>query len=516
MMRQTGIFVVFLLAAAPLAQGQVEPPSRAQWEVVRSVTPEGLTKAEALVLRGTSPVPFYAPRPEHFRLERLGPEPVWEVMTFGWPDRGHVEFDHPEDATTGEVNLHLRRLRGGKQTLQTAMQLARDQRDPPPVNLRAESALQQGVRYRLSWSFRLAGSDTVQTKRCEFQIGKASANPRSAIGATRKIPEQPYLVEILFRDDNGSLFLGQTVLPKPEDNDFTLAAVGFTSDGRHVPPPDPGYVTEQVQLAHVTMKPLAPKRPPAERTHLFHASIERAYAPPGQVAVSISDMGTSGPLPKTSGEPTFTAFSNGLYDAVFRVELLTTNVEILRQDLNHWRKRTRTIAAELLERRAWMKEDTHRLATVTRVLQSVPGPPGASSEVVNGLRIDLTAAVMPDGQPKLRMQFTNAAWDPFDIVACPLFLEVQDTQGHWRAFQHPRWGGDKHEGPETLKLGASISETEPVSAFTSLPPGKHRVRVSIAIDKGMASKYESARVWTGVARSNCVVIEMPPQDSETK
>ncbi len=89
-------------------------------------------------------------------------------------------------------------------------------------------------------------------------------------------------------------------------------------------------------MAHVTMKSLAPKPPPAERTHLFDASIDRAYAPPSQIAVSISDMGTTGPLPKTPGEPTFIAFSSGLHDAAFRVKLLSTNVEVLRQDLDHW------------------------------------------------------------------------------------------------------------------------------------------------------------------------------------
>ena len=137
-----------------------------------------------------------------------------------------------------------------------------------------------------------------------------------------------------------------------------------------------------------------------------------------------------------------------------------------------------------------------------------------SSQVVNELRIDLTAKVMPDGQPKLRIRFTNVAWDPFDVIACPLFLEVQDQRGHWRTFQHPRWGSNKREGTQTFELGAGTSETEPISAFTFLPPGRHLVRVSIAIDQGMASKYESTRIWTGVARSNCVVVEIPPPDSE--
>jgi hypothetical protein len=122
-------------------------------------------------------------------------------------------------------------------------------------------------------------------------------------------------------------------------------------------------------MAHVATKFATPKPQPAERTHLFGASIDRAYAPPGQVGVSISDMATTGTLPTEPGKPTFIAFSSGLYDAVFRVELLSTNVEILRQDLDHWRKRTRAITAELIERRAWIRETAHRLAAVTRVLR---------------------------------------------------------------------------------------------------------------------------------------------------
>jgi hypothetical protein len=124
-----------------------------------------------------------------------------------------------------------------------------------------------------------------------------------------------------------------------------------------------------VNLAHVVAKSATPKPRPAERTHLFGASIKRAYAPPSEVTVSISDMGTTGPFPKTPGEPTFIAFSSGLYDAVFRVELLTANVEILRQDIDHWRKRTGAITAQLLERRTWIKEDAHRLATAACVLR---------------------------------------------------------------------------------------------------------------------------------------------------
>lgn len=416
MLTKYNVLIGILLALLPLAfAGGGEPVNGPQWTLVHQATPKELADGASLLFQGASPVPFYAPRPEHFRLKRLGPKAVWEVMTFGWPEPGRVEFDHPKDATTGEVNLHLRRSDGGKQRLQIMMLQTLDRRDPSPVDLYAESALQEGVRYRLSWSFRLAESDTVQTKHCEFQIGEALARARSTGSGAKEPSERPYLVEILFRDDDGVLFLAQTVLPEPEAHDFTVAAVGFTSDGKHVRPPDPGYVTKQVNLAYVVAKSATPKPWPAERTHLFGASIKRAYAPPSEVAVSISDMGTTGPLPKTSGEPTFIAFSSGLYDAVFRVDLLSANVEILRQDLDHWRKRTREITAELLEQRSWIKKDTRRHATVTRVLRTPLGDSQKSHPLSRAMdaadRGDVaTLKAMLDNDPQLAQatdQFGN-------------------------------------------------------------------------------------------------------------
>jgi cytohesin len=369
MLTKCNVPIGTFLALLPLASaGAGEHANVPRWTLSQQITPKELADGESLLFQGTSPAPFCTPGPESFRLERLNPKPVWVVMTFGWPDKGHIEFDYFKDAKTGKVNLRLRRSDRGQDRLQM-MQQVLDRRDPPPVDLHAECALQEGVRYRLSWSFRLAGSDTVQTKQCEFQIGEASANHRPAIGATKEISKQPYLVEILFRDDDGVLFLAQTVLPEPEDHDFTIAAVGFTSHGKHVPPPDPGYVTKQVNLTQLPTKSATPKPQPAERTRLFGASLARACTPPGQVAVSISDMGTTGPLPKAPGEPTFIAFSSGLHDAVFRVELLTANVEILRRDRDYWQKRTRAITAELLKRRTWIKEDARRLAAAACVLR---------------------------------------------------------------------------------------------------------------------------------------------------
>lgn len=139
-----------------------------------------------------------------------------------------------------------------------------------------------------------------------------------------------------------------------------------------------------------------------------------------------------------------------------------------------------------------------------------------SSEVVNGLQLVLSSEVRPDGQPKLVIHFKNAGSKPFDIVEMgPLFLEVRDSPGCWRTFQHPRWDSSKLGKMFTFEPGHDESETEPVSAFATLPPGKYLVRVSIVFDRGMSQKYKSDRLWTGLVRSNTVEITVPKGEGDS-
>lgn len=81
------IAVVSASSCSKSSPRAVEPSAQSavRWELVRPVTPEGLANCEALMLRGTSPVPFHLPRPEHFHLDRMGEMPVWIPMMFGWP-----------------------------------------------------------------------------------------------------------------------------------------------------------------------------------------------------------------------------------------------------------------------------------------------------------------------------------------------------------------------------------------------------------------------------------------------
>jgi len=139
-----------------------------------------------------------------------------------------------------------------------------------------------------------------------------------------------------------------------------------------------------------------------------------------------------------------------------------------------------------------------------------------SSEVVNGLQLVLSSEVRPDGQPKLITHWRNAGSEPIDIVdMSPLFLEVRNSPGCWRTFQHPQWDSSKLGKLFTFEPGHDESETEPVSAFYPLAPGKYLVRVSMAFDRGMSQKYKSNRLWTGLVRSNTIEITVPKDEGDS-
>jgi hypothetical protein len=66
----------------------------------------------------------------------------------------------------------------------------------------------------------------------------------------------------------------------------------------------------------------------------------------------------------------------------------------------------------------------------------------------------------------------------------------------------------------TFEPGHDESETEPVSAFDTLEPGRYLVRVSMAFDRGMGERYQSKRLWMGVVRSNAIEITVPEEKVE--
>ena len=151
-----------------------------------------------------------------------------------------------------------------------------------------------------------------------------------------------------------------------------------------------------------------------------------------------------------------------------------------------------------------------RAPAIDRIADRAIDQQDEAPEIVNGLQLALSSEVQPNGQPKLIIHFRNASSTAFDIVEMgPIFLEIQVKLGRWRAVQHPRWGSLEIDGMYTFAPGHDESETEPVSAFAELDPGKYRVRVSMAFDRGMATRYSSDRLWAGVIKSNTVEIFVP-------
>jgi hypothetical protein len=154
-------------------------------------------------------------------------------------------------------------------------------------------------------------------------------------------------------------------------------------------------------------------------------------------------------------------------------------------------------------------------AAPTGTTPAAAGPAAAPAaaekgEVVNGLRIDLEAAVRPDGQPTIKITIINAGDKPLDLLdRPPLFLEVQGADGNWRSFEHPGWKTKVLGKAHRFEKGQSDSETEPVSAFTTLAPGTYKVRVTLAIEATLLAGYTEKNLWSGVVRTNAVTITVP-------
>ena len=139
----------------------------------------------------------------------------------------------------------------------------------------------------------------------------------------------------------------------------------------------------------------------------------------------------------------------------------------------------------------------------------------AFAEVVNGLAIALSSKPAASGEPKLVMTFANAGETPFDLAELgPLFLEVEQSKGQWRSFQHKKWASDKVDDVHQFKPGHRESETEPLSRFASLDAGKYRVRVCMILDRGMLRSYRSKDLWIGAVRSNVVEISLPHMEAQ--
>jgi hypothetical protein len=135
------------------------------------------------------------------------------------------------------------------------------------------------------------------------------------------------------------------------------------------------------------------------------------------------------------------------------------------------------------------------------------------AEVVNGFRVRLTVEAGYGGLPVLVLWLENPTTEPFEITErSAWFLEVRQNDGSWRAYQHPTMDSYRSElGPHVFEPGHSEREAERLQKYAELPPGQYTVRFSICVDRGMLEGYKpkSGYVWSGIVRSNSVVLKLP-------
>ena len=344
---------------------KAEPPDT---KLTLAVAPQ---RGSEFVVEGRLSLPIAVPDINDFRLELVDNGDVrWVPLLFG--DRRSMTW--PDSARCDRLLLNLRPLRSNNGEKDVAADKDADREDST-VRLYADAALQHDAEYRLTWNCRDAKATPSQSVRFRYVEADPENTGVESANADADLPKRFYLCEMLFRHE-GVLFLGQTVVPRLAPHDFSIAAAGFIND-THVSPPDPGYVgihhslTAQVQRAEESAP--VPKPPLAERTRHYGADADEH-----SLMVRVSDMGLGlklGPDDLRRPGDVFFAMFAGVSPhypeeaVIFRFELLEVNVQRLRQDSAHWKRRTEEIAKEVLARRDWLLEQPlQRLPVAAYVL----------------------------------------------------------------------------------------------------------------------------------------------------
>jgi len=265
-----------------------------------------------------------------FRLERLGEDKHAQFVPLLFGNERSMTW--PESSRFDQLEFHLEPIR-----TRDRLQQVQDETEKTTVTLYADALLHPGFEYQLTWNCR--SGDLVSPASLRFryqppaQPGTPGVDPRPPKLPT-ELPKQFHLCEVLFRDQN-ALFLGQTILPRLNPYDFSMAAVSFSEDGEALYPPDPG-----------------------------RANVSSRWE------VRVSDMGTVAELPTKPGQAVFEMWAGAnphypIEATIFRCEMLTGNLQKLRRDPVYWKKRTEEIHKEVLARDAWIREVPRRRFPVT-------------------------------------------------------------------------------------------------------------------------------------------------------
>lgn len=315
------------------------------------------TESGGLQIKGKLSDRVSMPDINDFRLERLGKDEDAQFVPLLFGNERSMTW--PESSRFAQLELHLEPIRG-----QDRLQKVQSESEKSMVRLYADALLHPGFEYRLTWNCRTGNSVSPETINFRYQPppqpGPPGVDPRPPKLRT-DLPKQFYLCEILFRDQD-ALFLGQTILPRLNPHDFSMAAVSFSAEGGPLYPPDPGYKRVKMltpDLVSADPSYPVPKPSLANRTSHYGANVD------GRWNIRVSDMGTVAELPSKPGQAVFEmwAGTNPHYPieaTIFRCEILTGNVQKLRLDPVYWKKRTEEIRKEVLARDSWIRESPRR------------------------------------------------------------------------------------------------------------------------------------------------------------
>ncbi len=219
--------------------------------------------------------------------------------------------------------------------------------EEPTFELYVDAPLEKSLKYRLTWTCRPNGVHMIDTKKVEFQLSQSSDSSQAKASPNQHCPARHYLAEILFWDPKSKVwFLSQFLLPCYRREQHDYPAVGFSSDGASLKPPDtrpnsiPDLAKEIFPLD--TVKKREPKPEMAMRTNYYREWI----TPTGEAThaqIGCTDLATKAELPTDLGKPAFTFFGRG----AFRFQILAENFVRLRQDETYWKKRTNEILKEV-------------------------------------------------------------------------------------------------------------------------------------------------------------------------
>jgi len=166
-----------------------------------------------------------------------------------------------------------------------------------------------------------------------------------------------YRVEVLFRhEEDGRLYYLRTLVSAKQPTG-RMFGLGVNEKGKPIPAPNPGYVRELQELSSDGLAPLA------ETTRWYGVSLDRAYVTRlGELSIRQSDTASGMDLPTKPS-----AGAVGFHHGIFVVELLAAEQlakeEPLRQDVPHFRQRTKELSQMLLTtHRASLLKHDHALA----------------------------------------------------------------------------------------------------------------------------------------------------------